>query len=574
MDVISLVSGLVVMGLAWNLPNHYPLWATFHSELLSAVGLSLLFIGVLWRSFAPPRIADAGSSRSTVAAPVPLPLAARVWLAIAVIPTLQYAAGVLVFRGDAALGFLYAAGVAFGLYTGALWASQVGCKTVIRAVFCAVVFGSLVAGGIALAQWLRLPVAGWWELELFNDRPYGNFGQPNLFALLMVMGIVGVTMLFEMHVVSSRLIHALALSFLGWSLLISGSRANAFGMLAVTGVWFLTCHRVPSRLRVRDVVLLLVIGLIAYRSLGVIEDALYLKVGALRPPLEVGPRKGIWLQFVAAIWAHPWGGYGFGQGVLAMREAAEAVQSHYNAIYAHNLVLDLMAWVGIPLGLILSLALVGWMLGWLRRIQDTDLSVQRHGVFALWLAFLCHAMLEFPHAHAYFLLPAALLAGAVTVDGGLPASHRVKISRPVLTLALFTLLLLVATAVDYFQFETEFRSLRFDKANFVGTKVREPPPTPWVLDQLGLLNESAHFEPRPGMPPEQIDKLGRLARRFHLLPTRFTYAKALALNGRMPEAQHEMMTIRSIYRPEVYAVIERDWRAWLKQYPTLVEYAR
>ena len=568
-----LIAGLAAVGLGWNLPNHYPLWTTFHSELFSAIGLCLLFAGVVWRSLAPwPASSEVAGT--PVRTSVPLPTAARVWLVIALIPTLQYATGGLVFRGDAGLGFLYGVGIVLGLYTGYLWALQAGTKTVVKALHLTIVLASLAAGWLALVQWLRLPTPGWWAMDLINDRPYGNFGQPNLFALLMVMGIVSVTMLFEMRAVDSRLSYAVALLFFGWCLLISGSRANAFGMLAVTAVWFLTRHRVPSRLRVIDVLLALTIGYGVYRSLGLIEAALYLKVDALRPPLEVGPRKGIWLQFWAAILARPWAGYGFGQGVLAMREAAGSVQSHYNSVYAHNLVLDLMAWVGIPLGLILSLALGGWMLGWLRRDPDTGLSVQRYGVFALWLALLCHAMLEYPHAHAYFLLPSALLAGAVMVGGGSPATGRVTASRPAQVLAAFTALLLAATAVDYFRFETEFRSLRFDKANFAGTEAHEPPDAPWVLDQLGLLNESAHFEPRRGMPPDQIDKLGRLARRFHLLPTRFTYAKALALNGRMPEAEHELLTIRSLYRPEVYAAIESDWQDWLKQNPSVPESGR
>lgn len=566
MHYIFLIAGLAAIGLSWNLPNHYPLWTTFHSELVSAIGLCLLFVGVAWRSLA----SWPGSGKKAVtpvSTSVPLPTAARVWLVIALIPTLQYATGGLVFRGDAALGFLYGVGIVLGLYSGYLWALQVGTKTVVKALHLTIALASLAAGWLALMQWLRLATPGWWAMDLINDRPYGNLGQPNLFALLMVMGIVSLTMLFEMRAVDSRLSYAVALLFFGWCLLISGSRANAFGMLAVTAVWFLTRHRVPSRLRVIDVLLALTIGYGVYRSLGLIEAALYLKVDALRPPLEVGPRKGIWLQFLAAILVHPWAGYGFGQGVLAMREAAGSVQSHYNSIYAHNLVLDLMTWVGIPLGLILSLGLGGWMLSWLRREPDAGLWVQRHGVFALWLALLCHAMLEYPHAHAYFLLPAALLAGAVMAGGGSPTTGRVSVSasRPVLALATFTALLLVVTAVDYFQFETEFRSLRFDKANFVGTEAHEPPPAPWVLDQLGLLNESAHFEPRPGMPSEQIDKLGQLARRFHLLPTRFTYAKALALNGRMPEAEQELLTIRSLYRAEAYAAIEHDWQDWLKQ---------
>ena len=568
-----LIAGLAAVGLGWNLPNHYPLWTTFHSELFSAIGLCLLFAGVVWRSLAPwPASSEVAGT--PVRTSVPLPTAARVWLVIALIPTLQYATGGLVFRGDAGLGFLYGVGIVLGLYTGYLWALQAGTKTVVKALHLTIVLASLAAGWLALVQWLRLPTPGWWAMDLINDRPYGNFGQPNLFALLMVMGIVSVTMLFEMRAVDSRLSYAVALLFFGWCLLISGSRANAFGMLAVTAVWFLTRHRVPSRLRVIDVLLALAIGYAVYRSLGLIEDALYLKVDALRPPLEVGPRKGIWLQFCSAILARPWAGYGFGQGVLALREVAGSVQSHYNSIYAHNLVLDLMTWVGIPAGLVLSLALGGWVLSWLRRDPDSGLWVQRHGVFALWLALFCHAMLEYPHAHTYFLLPAALLAGAVTAGRDSPATGRVTASRPAMALAALTALLLAATAVDYFQFETEFRSLRFDKANFVGTEAHEPPTAPWVLDQLGLLNESAHFEPRRGMPTEQIDKLGQLARRFHLLPTRFTYAKALALNGRMPEAEHELLTIRSLYHPAVYDAIERDWQDWLKQNPSVPESGR
>lgn len=564
MDKFFLMMGLAAIGLGWNLPNHYPLWTTFHAELVSALGLCLLFVGVLWRALATPQALAAVTS-TPGARRVPLPMVARVWLAVALIPLLQYATGGLAFRGDAALGFLYAAGVALGLYTGHLWAQQAGIQTVVKALCTTVVFGALAAGGLALVQWLRLPAPSWWAMGLINDRPFGNFGQPNLFGLLMVMGIVGVTMLFELRVVEARLSHALALGFFGGCLLISESRANAFGMLAIAALWFATRHRVPSRLRVLDVLLALVIGYAVYRSLGTIEDALYLKAAATRAPLEVGPRQWIWLHFWAAILEHPWAGYGFGQGVMALREVAASVHPSRNSIYAHNLVLDLMTWFGIPLGVLLSLALGGWMLGWLRRQPDTELSVLRHGVFALWLALLVHALLEFPHAHAFFLLPAALLAGAVTAGRGSPAPASASASRPALALAAITALLLAATTVDYFRFEAEFRENRFDKANFTGRVARDAPAEPWVLDQLALLNASAHYTLRAGMPADEIENLGRLARRFHLLPTRFTYAKALALNGRMRDAEHELLTIRAIYVPAVYAAIERDWQAWLAE---------
>ena len=87
-----------------------------------------------------------------------------------------------------------------------------------------------------------------------------------------------------------------------------------------------------------------------------------------------------------------------------------------------------------------------------------------------------------------------------------------------------------------------------------------------IAKQLAALNVSSNFELRAGMPPEQIEQLHRLARRFHLLPTRIDYAKALALNGRAAEAEHELRIIRSAYPPAQYERIERDWRAWQEEH--------
>lgn len=55
------------------------------------------------------------------------------------------------------------------------------------------------------------------------------------------------------------------------------------------------------------------------------------------------------------------------------------------------------------------------------------------------------------------------------------------------------------------------------------------------------------------MPPERIEELQILARRFHLLPTRMDYAKALWLNGRQADAENELR-------------IEREWQAWKEEH--------
>lgn len=569
-----LYGGLAALVLAWNLPNHYPLWTTFHGELTAAAGVCLLFLATLWRPMpaatAPPT--NAGGQQLFA---LPLPTSARVWFLVALLPLAQYFTGALVFRGDALMGFMYALGVVMALYTGYLWASQEGSARVLESIFLAIVWAGLAAGGVALAQWLQLPAPSWWTLDLgASVRPYGNLAQPNHFGLLMVMGIVAATALFEARVLSHRLSYGVVLFFFGWCMLISTSRASALALLSIVAFWFITYRRVASRLRVPAVLLALVVGLVAYKSLGHIEDSLYLQEVAARAPLEIGPRELIWRHFWAAILEHPWLGYGFGQGILAIREVATQVQPSRNSVFAHNFVLDLMTWVGVPLGLAISLALGAWMLRWLRKAGSAALSAQRHWVFALWLALVIQSLLEFPYAHTYFLLPAALLAGAVIA---LPSSHsafaratRYTASWPAVALAGVAMALLTALTSDYMQLEDDFRSLRFGKAGYVYAVKHHDLVDPWILDQLVALTAAGQLKLRPGMPPDQLELLGTVAQRVHLLPVQMDYAKALALNGRLMEAQAEMRIIRSLWPPATFALIERDWQDWLKENPQAI----
>ena len=78
-----------------------------------------------------------------------------------------------------------------------------------------------------------------------------------------------------------------------------------------------------------------------------------------------------------------------------------------------------MVWFGIPLAIVMTALLAWWLLGWLRHVGEPAQMAQRHWVLAVWLAFVIQSLLEYPFAHTYFLLPAALLAGAVS---GVPAA--------------------------------------------------------------------------------------------------------------------------------------------------------
>src|SRR5687768_4872320 len=83
---------------AWLTPNHYPPWVSFHGE--AAMGFTLILTGgwVLWKAQALPGVA---------------PWFVLVTLAVALLPWMQLAGGVLTYVGDAWLVSLYLLGFAF-----------------------------------------------------------------------------------------------------------------------------------------------------------------------------------------------------------------------------------------------------------------------------------------------------------------------------------------------------------------------------------------------------------------------------------------------------------------------------
>jgi len=556
--------------LGWNAPNHYPPWTTFHLEYLAAWGALLIGLVVQVRPNAQAMQSRRGDLTEIAGTGlVSIPASARMWMLAGLLPLLQYLTGELMFRGDALVGLLYALGVGLCIYTGHLWSAQEGPARVMQWLCLTVVISGLAANGLALVQWLRLGTPSWWAMELIDDRPYGNLAQPNHFGLLMVMALVAVTALFESAAIRSRWVYALAVAYFGWGVHISQSRGSAVAVLLVVTLWLLTRTRVPTRLRLRFVLPAMLAWCALALGYSPLQEALLLDSAGFRAPSEAGARKWIWLHFWEAITQRPWLGYGFNQAVLALSEVADRVHPSRNVVFAHNVVLDLMTWFGIPLALLMATGLALWMSRWLHRHPEPAFMAQRHIVFALWLALLFQSLLEFPFAHAYFLLPLALMAGAVTQT---PDRQRrpsgcigARASRAAQALTAATAIALLLLGWEYFQMEGDFRQHRFERANISIPPERAAMREPLLLDHLAALNASASIIVAAGMSPEELQALHRLARRFHILSTRMDYAKALALNGRLTEAEQELTVIRSVYDEARGERIERQWRAWLAE---------
>ena len=203
---------------------------------------------------------------------------------------------------------------------------------------------------------------------------------------------------------------------------------------------------------------------------------------------------------------------------------------------------------------------------------------QRHLVFAAWLALLVQSLFEYPYAYAYFLLPTGLLAGTITRSRAprqMPPPVSALACSPIaLALGVAGTLLLGAMATDYWRLEEDFRMIRFVRANYVNQPQHDYLEQPLVLDQLALLNSTARYQIGPGMSQLQLDNMRAVARRYQNTVVQLDYARALALNGKLEQAQRELVLIRSLYDAAAYRQVEQQWQHWLAQQPGMPAPAR
>jgi hypothetical protein len=124
-------------------------------------------------------------------------------------------------------------------------------------------------------------------------------------------------------------------------------------------------------------------------------------------------RVAIWLNAWTLIAQQPWTGVGFGNFNFAWTLTPFPARPVAFFDHSHNLVLELWAELGVPLGNLVLAALLGatW-LAWRR--SGRHAGARRSAARAAWMLVLmagAHSLLEYPLWYAYFLLPTAWALG-------------------------------------------------------------------------------------------------------------------------------------------------------------------
>ena len=437
----TLALGSIFFSISWIIPNRTEPWRGFHSEFISALGLGLVALGVAFGS----RISWRSSSLAGLTA------------ALVPIPFFQYLFGVIPFSGQAWISTAYIYACLLMLLAGGACKEEKFIQ-LSDFLFAAILFAALISTALLFQQWLGPYQDGAldiWIASRSKGRPAANLGQPNHLATLLLWGLVGVWWWKWRGVFGLSTTYLLSFLFI-FGIAITQSRTGAIGVFAVA--LSLLFWRPLQTIwggggTTRSYAYIMILFFVAI-FWGAQRISAYL---LLETPQNLGDRLTgevrpiIWRMLMEAVFDRPLWGYGWNFVVPAQMAKAENFPSLHVAFFqSHNLFLDFLVWMGLPLGGSVIAIICIWTARVVARVRAPC------EVFAclMLLAVGIHAMFEYPLHYAYFLLPTMLMAGALDVSHIKEAKVFSKVGSQV-----------VFVFVIYRDWETDRKSTRLNSSH-------------------------------------------------------------------------------------------------------------
>jgi len=546
----------IILSFCWITPDHIPPWFAFHSEApaFAASGLCLLAIALRRASFTATPVA--------------------VWWCtiLGMMMVLQWAIGRVSYGGDVWVVVAYLMVFVSACLWAFNWVKTEGSSTLLNAFGFFLISVGLVTSFQLLAQWLQVDglFAGWVLDMLPKGRPRANLGQPNQAATTIVLAMVATAVLLYRRRIGYGVAWMLLLVLIA-AATITQSRTALLSAVVLaacfTAVMALGNYKVERAAKASVAVwLILFLGVAwAFTAIDFGEQSASLGIQEISNP---GTRPLIWRQLCLAVLEKPWLGWGGLQVSTAQQFGAMKFAGIEQANYAHNIVLDGLVMFGMPC----IALLIGITIAWLYKRRAFILrSTDTLWCFALALPVLIHALLEYPHAYAYYVILLGVLAGVIEAGVGGKEVVAMRISTAFITgLAVGWVALIAALGYEYTLAEEDFRMNRFENRRIGPEQTGYQPPHLIFLTQLGDQAHAMRLRAVRGMPAEDVDVLNRVAKRFTWGPIQFRAALALGLNGRPQEATERLRVIKNLFSADVYAEARDNFETLRAQkYPEL-----
>lgn len=533
MQVFFLFLAAILLGFAWLSPFHYSPWVMFSSEV-STFGAGLCVLVALNQQN------------------IKIPRAQLLLLPFTLIPIAQWGFGLVFDLSTALLSSFYLLGFWFMVLAGYnLSLDQKKRDQIFSSFSLLVIIISLLTSLIAIFQWLNIESHLIYILHLIGNRPYGNFGQPNNMATFLIIGLLGCLYLYEKNKVKLWLLLPSALIIL-FTIALSQSRTSWIVFPFLFIYWILKQFGKQKRFGVFQgflwcVGFFVMAGVILPFATNLIEAWSSTDVTEASSLVERASsgylRFNIWSQMLLAVQQHPWLGYGWNQTSVAQMTVYHAFPTGEWTTSAHNVLLDLIIWNGIPLGTVIITYFTCWFI-WLNQQAKNTISII---AIMMVCTVLIHAMLEFPQRYAYFLLTYGFLLGIVqaqttVLKGIILNKHLLRLSWVV------SLLLIIAILRDYNVYVLNSNLLFNNKrpnAEFMGSgKI-------FVLTQFEQRLKWIELNPQNVLSEGDLIEWANFIKNK---PTPYNlrkYAKLLAYNGKLEQAQQQIFILQHLYRQKI-----------------------
>ncbi|HWH85137.1 MAG TPA: Wzy polymerase domain-containing protein, partial [Burkholderiaceae bacterium] len=331
-----------------------------------------------------------------------------------------------------------------------------------RAFCIGLVVAGAVGSAVGIVQVYAPNVADgvWIATGSIPGTAVGNMRQPNHLSSLLLWAIVAALWLGEARMLRRAAAFALAALFL-FVVVLSASRTGALSMLLLAG-WGVLDRRLSRAARLALLAAPLVYFVFWYGTGLWADHGHHVFGGETRFNTRgdvSSSRLGIWSNTLALIRMHPWAGVGFGEFNFAWTLTPFPGRPVAFFDHTHNLPLQLLVELGVPLGLlVIALLLAALVIALIGTVRDAAAAgappgqaTLRSAAFMMVLLILVHSLLEYPLWYAYFLLPAAfafgLGLGPRAATAALPRAAGAK--RPLLIGALLLTLGAAGALADY-----------------------------------------------------------------------------------------------------------------------------
>lgn len=315
----------------------------------------------------------------------------------------------------------------------------VGCAAVISAIQGLLQFLGLVGG---LWPWVIDP--------LQRGLAYGALRQPNLFATLLVCGVIALIWLYSCRTVTIKMTWLLiTLVHIGSAA--SASRVGFVEVLVIAGmavVWRNRIERGVWRLLVGQALIYAAcqVLVVVFANLHDIETPRVLSDRLIHP--AQGGRLILWSNMLDLIAARPWLGWGWRELGYAHYVTHFPIRFGELLDNAHNLPLHLAVEFGLPV----TLSACGLLLWWVWRAKPwLERQADRQFAWLLLLVIGAHSLVELPLWNAGFIFIAGMASGLVCSSPSNLIVVPSKFSRLIPYAACCALIVLSALAWNQYQ---------------------------------------------------------------------------------------------------------------------------